>query len=548
MIEVSKAASIVVGANRKGQISGAAWTYLLPQLSLADVLCIGELDAPARLTLGRLAREVDVRAVRPSGGSVAPVEALGLERLRDDSLDLVVLTSRSGPVRRDPVALAHLRRALRATGRLYVEPGRPGHDDAALRRAGFPSVVPLRITPSRGAVRSAVPAADLETARYFAVQGFDGHRVLSLGGSSAGRRVGRALTKRLSSRSTGVLAAPTPGADHLPPRWLTAVAARSGVDVGHHRWGLWARGDYDSQKVVLFLFEGDEPDPAVAVKLTRHPSHNRRLENEGRALEHLARVEVPTEGRVPRRVFDGVEGGLAVLGESMVHGRSYASVVDASPDNPVLADAAGWLTELGRVTARPRCTRSVAEVCDRLVQRYAEVYRPPPPAVGFLESQVAAVAALPSLPLVFQHGDPGVWNLVVQPSGEVSFLDWEASDPEGLPLWDLFYFLRSAATHASRVEGVRGWMRPVTKHFFEGSALTPVIGRAVRTYVTAVGVPPDLVPPLFHLCWVHRALKEASRLPDERLHASRYAMLVRLSQQAAGSPALQSVLVGPHDG
>ena len=548
MIEIASVADVVVGANRKGEISGAPWTYLLPRLSLRRALCIGEPDAATRRTLERLAATVDVRPIPAANGVAASSGALGLELLPEGSIDLVVLTSRSGPVRRDQRALSHLRRALGPDGRLYIEPGRPEYDAAALRGAGFGSVVPLRSTSSGGAVRSAVPAEDLATVRYFAANGHEGHRLLPLGRSALARRLGRAVTSAFPTGATALLAAVEPGADEVAPRWVRQIAARSGADIEHHRWGLWARGDYESQKVVLFLFRGDEPGAEVVVKLTRHPMHNHRLENERRALELLHDVEVCGEGRVPRRVFHGCEGGLAVLGESMVHGRPYATAADASPDNPLLHDAATWLTALGSATAVTHDAPPVAAVLDRLVRRFDEVYRPSAATTGFLESQVAAFETVPSLPLVFQHGDPGVWNLLVQPSGKVSFLDWEACDPEGLPLWDLFYFLRSAATHASRVEGVRGWMRPVLRHFLEGSPFTPAIAGAVRSYVDAVGVPPTLVGPLFHLCWVHRALKEAGRLPAGRLDTGHYATLVRRSHEAHRSPALTSILTGADHG
>ena len=45
--------------------------------------------------------------------------------------------------------------------------------------------------------------------------------------------------------------------------------------------------------------------------------------------------------------------------------------------------------------------------------------------------------------MVFQHGDPGVWNLLITPDGRPAFLDWEAAEHHGMPVWDLFYAARS---------------------------------------------------------------------------------------------------------
>ena len=56
------------------------------------------------------------------------------------------------------------------------------------------------------------------------------------------------------------------------------------------------------------------------------------------------------------------------------------------------------------------------------------------------------------LPAIGYRGDPvpGVpyderLGRVPNEDGRVVFLDWEAAEARGMPLWDLFYFLRSFA-------------------------------------------------------------------------------------------------------
>ena len=40
-----------------------------------------------------------------------------------------------------------------------------------------------------------------------------------------------------------------------PPAYLRTIAAAAGVSIDHHRWGLSARGEYRSRKVLFFLFD-----------------------------------------------------------------------------------------------------------------------------------------------------------------------------------------------------------------------------------------------------------------------------------------------------
>ena len=56
------------------------------------------------------------------------------------------------------------------------------------------------------------------------------------------------------------------------------------------------------------------------------------------------------------------------------------------------------------------------------------------------------VNGLDAIPAVFEHRDLGSWNLVA--AGErFTAVDWESSLRDGLPLWDLLYFLTDALAH-----------------------------------------------------------------------------------------------------
>ena len=94
-----------------------------------------------------------------------------------------------------------------------------------------------------------------------------------------------------------------------------------------------------------------------------------------------------------------------------------------------------------------------------------------------------------SIPSVLVHGDLGTWNLLAH-HGEVRVLDWESA----------------------------GW---------------------VRAYSEAVGLDLDLVAPLFHTCWMHRAVKESTRLPPGAVgQHGPLRMQLAEAHEAPGIPAL----------
>ena len=151
--------------------------------------------------------------------------------------------------------------------------------------------------------------------------------------------------------------------------------------------------------------------------------------------------------------------------------------------------------------------------------------------------------AAEAFPLVFQHGDPGTWNAMVAPSGRTAFLDWEAAESQGMPLWDLFYFVRTygAWSLGSAVSG------DVTKgfasQFLGDTPFQALLAEAAARYCDRVGVPQQYVEPLFYTCWMHRALKEATRLSAGALDRGHYVNVLRASDDRR--EALQKLFAAP---
>jgi hypothetical protein len=143
------------------------------------------------------------------------------------------------------------------------------------------------------------------------------------------------------------------------------------------------------------------------------------------------------------------------------------------------------------------------------------------------------------MPIVLQHGDPGTWNLLVTPGGRPAFLDWEAAEHEGMPLWDVFYFVRSFAVTVARAAGVRSSLRGLRAQLLADMPVNRLLVAAVERQCARIGLDRELVEPLFVTCWMHRALKEATRLRPARLDRGHYVNLLRISLDDADSPGLR---------
>jgi hypothetical protein len=355
------------------------------------------------------------------------------------------------------------------------------------------------------------------------------------------------LRSRLLRRTAVISGGVAQGLDGHPPAYLGRAAAEAGIALDHHRWGMVAPADYSSRKLLFFIFEHGQTDGAQTlryiVKMVRNPRFNARLENERAALTLLQAAPIQDHTAIPRVVFSGYHADLALVGESAIEGVPFRSRTTGDVDCPYFYRALDWLTDLGCATATWRTSNiQAATVLHGLLGQFLQFYRLTPEHHAFLSQQIERIAASAEpLPAVFQHGDPGLWNLLVTPTDQVAFLDWEAAEPAGMPLWDLLHLIRSFGVQGARMRGVRDSLVAVKQQLLADTPLRRVAADAIRRYAAQVPLSLDLVQPLIYTCWMHRAIKEASRLPASRLERGHYVNLLRLciDEQHTVAAALQ---------
>jgi hypothetical protein len=599
MLDVTMSTSFVPGVNLRGQVPGANWVFLRPALSASRVVCVGIPPPPTLATLAGLSEAVLLlpistamllRARRlqvPQNVRLwAPGQRVAMP-FGDRTVDLLVMCGWRSRwrLRSDAGLRIALGRALKADGLVYFEhlgafdPLRTV--DLLDAATGGHAIQHLRLAPFQGELLSAVPAHDTRTAQYFRDHDLTGRTRVAEVCRKVGARVadwlpapraarpgddtaGRQPAADGATRHPGIAAVTRPWGIHArfarrgvlyggpaavpddgPPAYLRAVAAAFGVKLDGARWGFSASGTYSSRKLLFYLADADAGEaPRYVVKMVRASRFNSRLENEYRALRLLGRSSAVASGSVPRAVFIGHHAGLAIVGETLVAGAPFTRVSRATADCPYFNAAVEWFTALAaNTTAHDSSPGEAMSTCAWLLRQFNELYHSTADERQFLETQMATLDRGASrLPTVFQHGDPGTWNMLATPGSGVALLDWEAAEPHGVPLWDLLYFLRSYAVGAARSGGVRNPLEGITLQLLGDTALSTRAAEAITAYCHRVRLPHGLVEPLFYGCWMHRALKEATRLPRERLGRGHYVNLLRLLIARRDTPALARLL------
>jgi hypothetical protein len=563
-------ASFSNSSNLRGDALDGNWVFLLPNLQLKRVLCVGQPSPQTMATLTALTNDV-VQA--------ESVEGVG------SGFDLIYVESvKSAP------DLPDLARLLAPCGNIYYE-------DRGSAKLNVPDglrlLQALWLTPTFGNMQTAVPLADRPTIAYFSAAGlyspsvtqhtFDDLQrrwrkrsasaskslIVSAGGSSKSGRKGwkrsfrtglrkfrnaattvapvlenvitrNRLLKPLFDRRGVLLTSDAQATAHRLPEYLRHIALDGNVDLSAFRWGYAARGRYRSQKLLYFLFQPMAEKPVYIIKMVRDTVFNPRLEREHKGLLLLQERRLMPAGTLPEIVFFGHHRDLAIVSETVVEGEPFDTRSRFDASCRYAHTAVGWLIDLSAHTVVSQPPVDLAGSLQQLVDRFCEIYKPSSEHQAYLNHLVARLRET-LLPAVFQHGDPGTWNLLVTTDDKVAFLDWENATEYGVPIWDLLYFLRSYCVAAGQKTGNYGVLAAFEHYFIESSPLSPFIIDAFEGYCQRVALDATLVEPLFLMCWVFWAVKQAALVEAVGLQTAHYVQLVKLCIDRRDSPTLARI-------
>lgn len=494
------------------------WRFLLDDHRLADVLVVGEAEPGlvAALTTAALAASVSL-APDPARVAAHSADVVVAGRPHDRALPAAAAAVRPGgwvvaevpgPVwragrrwRRDGFGVA--RRAIRRLRRRDIDTLDaylvwPAHDAAtALAPLDRPAAIaallerraPARIRSAVGRLTPLAVTSGLATLVAPAVT-IVARRRLAAGDAGRARRFG----------ATG---------DTTIPRRIREVTGDHGTpSVGPDDPVLLLTPRYRaSSHVVALVLDASTRLPRLVAKAARLPSSH-ALEREAAALAALADT-LGAAGLAPRLVgFDPV-GDPPMLVETGLPGRPLAP--DAVRADRAVAAAAVADFAAALPVGNDRDGSAFKRLVEPALAGLGAALADDPRDRTHLERTAAIVAPLRSarLPHVLEHGDLAHPNLLLGPGNRLAAVDWERSEPRGLPLHDLVVGLayvagaaegarlpdEAAAAFARAVAGPDGWAGPI-----------------LDTELERLGIDPALRLPLIVVPWLRTAAWLAAHL------------------------------------
>jgi hypothetical protein len=295
---------------------------------------------------------------------------------------------------------------------------------------------------------------------------------------------------RLPGRPRTVLGSRTEGAPFI----VAPALAELGLEraEGFAAFGRWAdrlsRGAW-------FLFAPDAAEPGWVVKFARVPGTRRLFDADERGLRLAAEAGEPVASHAPRLVTRYTAGGLDASVETAAVGEPLAG-------REAIDRIAGWVVAVARATASPS-PRRVHE-------------------------------SLPPLRTVFQHGDLSDENVFVR-DGSFTIVDWESARADGMPLWDVFYFLTHALAAADGVASEEEREQHFVRLWRGELPASQTLRRWALAAAEATDVPHEAIGQLATLLWTTYAENDAR-------HAARVGSAVpatvRFARRWASDPAL----------
>ncbi len=268
-----------------------------------------------------------------------------------------------------------------------------------------------------------------------------------------------------------------------------------------------------SSHIIAFVLKAGQLQPFLVVKFPRLAGDHGRLDKEVANLNRLQGLREGGFDSAPAVLAYEDWGNYRLLTETMVGGEIMRRALVKRRTAACLDAAMEWLQEVSRASLVPG--KTVANSFEALAESRLQALESSFPLSererGLLERARELVEPLrcAAIPLVFEHGDFSAPNILIDGNNRLGVVDWELAEPLGLPAADLLFFLSYVAFSREGAEKTDQYLSAFRRSFFGAKAwATPHLLR----YSEALGIPRELLKPLFVLSWSRYLGNMAARL------------------------------------
>lgn len=268
-----------------------------------------------------------------------------------------------------------------------------------------------------------------------------------------------------------------------------------------------------SSHIITFVLTAGQLQPFLVVKFPRLAGDYGRLDKEVANLNRLQGLREGGFDSAPAVLAYEDWGSYRLLTETMVAGEVMRRKMVKRRTAVCLNAAMEWLQEVSRASMLTGNTvaHSFETLAESRLQALENSFPLSERERDLLERTRQLIEPLRSanIPLVFEHGDFSAPNLLIDGNHRLGVVDWELAEPQGLPTADLLFFLSYVAFSREGAEKPDQYLNAFRRAFFGTQAwANPHLLR----YCEALGLPRELLKPLFVLSWSRYLGNMAARL------------------------------------
>jgi hypothetical protein len=265
-------------------------------------------------------------------------------------------------------------------------------------------------------------------------------------------------------------------------------------------WGRSVRN-----KVIILVFDKSQAEPRLIIKTARTEDVTPALDREANVLQHLDTLTPGIQG-IPKVLFREQAGRSLLIGQSVIGGRRASKVISQRSLPKILERATAWQIRLAHASGSRGETsigdNRVADIRDCFETTFGSTTDP-----GLILECRRRLADLPALPVVCEQRDFGPWNVFIDSKNNLSVVDWEGGEINGLPALDLIHFVTYAAIYLDRAHETGEYAAAYRGIFSLETRNGRLVTAALERYAVSVGVPTGALAALRLVTWMLHACR-----------------------------------------
>lgn len=280
-------------------------------------------------------------------------------------------------------------------------------------------------------------------------------------------------------------------------------------------WTLLTGGARTINKVVALVFDDNDHEPKLAIKMSRVPAATGALLQEADTLRQFHLMKPRGISGIPEVQFVHRWNTTVAVAETALTGIPLLTRLGPDTYRDIALLATQWLTGLAGHPTPARRSKWWDRLVEPVFADFTQAFGPILD-VASIDRLRDRLSSLGPLPLVCEQRDFSPWNLLIDSGGALVVLDWESAELRGLPGMDLQYFLTYLAFfHDGAMES--GRLLQSYRAAANPSTFTGHVQReCLHLYCNSLGLDPAALGPLRILTWLLHSRSEYRRLEADR--------------------------------